>query len=99
LDRHVLILDEACFLQALPNAGELDGLRLARLHAEDADDWHRPLLRARRHRPRTARCRRAAEQCDNLAPLQSMELHPLPQPLAPVMYVARRRHIWAISVS
>src|SRR5262249_37967669 len=62
-DRHVTSFAEALFVQ--PGLESLEKVceRARRPTAEKADDWHRPLLRARRERPRG----RAAEQRDELA--------------------------------
>jgi hypothetical protein len=62
LDRDVLALDDAGFAE--PFAERSDTARLGRAVADESDDRHRRLLRARRERPR---CRRAAEQRDELA--------------------------------
>jgi len=45
-----------------------------RTAAEQSDHRKRTLLRARRERPRSC----AAEQCDELAAFQMIELHPVP---------------------
>ena len=66
LDRDVLALDEACFLQALAECSHAVRLAGERSTAEKPHHRHRRLLRARRERPRR---RRAAEQRDELAPL------------------------------
>src|SRR6516162_8848036 len=63
LDRHVLPLDVAGFVEALTEriAPETNGL--PRVHV--ADDWHRRLLCPRGKRPRSS----AADERDELAPL------------------------------
>ena len=64
LDRHVLALDVAGFVEAFTErSGKARG-GLGRPAADEADHRHRRLLRARRERPRR---RRAAEQRDELA--------------------------------
>ena len=65
LDRHVLALDVAGFVEALAERSGIARGGLGRPGVDEADDRHRRLLRARRERPR----RRAAEQRDELAPL------------------------------
>jgi hypothetical protein len=71
LDRDILALDEAALLQtAVKRLQQVHGI-LGRTRAHESDDRHR-LLRARRERPRSCR---AAEQRNELAPLQSIELH------------------------
>src|SRR6516164_2261329 len=66
LNRDVLALDEACFLEAL--AERSHALVRNRSTAEKPDDRHCRLLRVRCERPR----RRAAEQRDEIAPLHSI---------------------------
>src|SRR5262249_49086074 len=66
LNRDVLALDEACFLEAL--AERSHALVRNRSTAEKPDDRHRRLLRVRRERPH----RHAAEQCDELAAFHSI---------------------------
>src|SRR5262245_33532797 len=68
-DRHILALDVARFIQALPE-GDHPRSRFGfrQSSADDPDHRHRRLLRSRRQRPR----RRAAEQRDERAALHSM---------------------------
>jgi hypothetical protein len=73
-DRHVLALDITGVFEALTKSAQTLRLAVGRYGAEEPDHWHRQLLRARCNRPH----RRAAEERDELAPLQSIELHPLP---------------------
>jgi len=68
-DRDVLALDVARFGQALPEPMHKGRVQVCRGAVEKADHRHRPLLRARRERPR--RCR-AAQKRDELAPLHSI---------------------------
>src|SRR5262249_36728558 len=69
LDRRVLPLDVAGFLQSLAKRGRAERIPLCRCAIEKSDHWHRWLLRASRERP----ChRRAAEQADELAALHSI---------------------------
>ena len=74
-DRHVLALDIAGFLQALTERGHHGRVPARRCAVEEPDHRHRRLLRPRRQRPR----RRAAEQGDELAPPQVVELHLQPR--------------------
>jgi hypothetical protein len=60
LNRDVLTLGIARFLQALPKSAKRIGEHLRRLGVEKADHRHRRLLRARRERPR---CRRRLKPC------------------------------------
>ena len=62
LDRHVLALDVAGFVEAL--AKRSDSARIRRPAVDKSDNRHRRLLRPRRKRP----CRRTAEQRDEFAP-------------------------------
>src|SRR6516225_10058639 len=65
LDRHVLALDVAGFVEAFTErSGNARG-GIGRPNVDEADDRHRRLLRARRERPRGYR---AAESQDELAP-------------------------------
>src|SRR5438132_6046348 len=69
LDRHILALDVAGFTKVLAECGQISCTIGKRRTAEEPDHRHRRLLRARRERPRS---RRAAEQCDELAPPHSI---------------------------
>jgi hypothetical protein len=64
LDRHVLALDIARVLQALPECDHTDFLGLPRFGPEPADDGQRQL----RPRPQWPRCRRTADEGDEFAP-------------------------------
>src|SRR5262252_2627553 len=78
LDLDVAAIDPAQFLQALyqlPDPGLTFWVAL-REHTQKSDARHPAgLLRPRRERPRG---RRAAEQRDELAPFQLIELHSVP---------------------
>jgi hypothetical protein len=74
LNRHVLALDIAGFLQALTKRSHHGLVAVERCAVEEADDWQRRLLRLPGKRPR----RHAAEERDELAPSKLVELHPLP---------------------
>jgi hypothetical protein len=65
LDNHVLALDVAGFAEAFRERGCMARRTLERSTADEADDRHRWLLRARRERPR---CCCAAKQRDEIAP-------------------------------
>jgi hypothetical protein len=65
LDRHVLTLDVAGFAEAFIERSGIAHGGLGRPGADEADDRHRRLLRARRERPR--RC--PTDERDELAPL------------------------------
>src|SRR5262249_55519376 len=69
LDRDVLALDVAAFLQPLPERGREMRERPRRRTAEIADHRHRRLLRARRERPGR---RRAPQKRHELAALHSI---------------------------
>src|SRR5262249_22226302 len=69
LDRHVLALDGAGFVEALAERSAKVRRDLWRSGTHEADHRHRRLLRVRRKRPR---CRRAAEQRDELASFHSI---------------------------
>src|SRR5262249_32977834 len=66
LDRHVLALNIAAFPQAAQECGQKVSPADRRGAAQQPDDRHRALLRARRERPRGCS---AAEQRDEMAPL------------------------------
>ena len=68
-DRDVLALDIAGVFEALAKCAQTLRKRVGRRGVEEPDHRHRRLLRPRRERPR---CRRAAEQRDELAPLHSI---------------------------
>src|SRR5262249_33224310 len=68
LDRHVLALDGAGFVEAFAERSAKVRGDLWRSGTHEADHWHRWLLRPRRDRPRS----RAAEQRDELAPFHSI---------------------------
>jgi len=65
LDRDVLPLDIAGFLEALAERRHQVGRSFNRRASQKTDHRQRRLLRPRRERPRDSR---AAEQCDELAP-------------------------------
>src|SRR5262249_20827947 len=65
LNRHVLTLDIACFLQALTKRAHHRRVCVRRCAVKKSNHRHRRLLRARRQRPRG----RAAEQRDEIAAL------------------------------
>src|SRR5262249_46552021 len=69
LDRHVLAIYVAGFLQSLAKRGCVEGIPLWRCAVEESDHRHRRLLRARREGPSG---RRAAEQADERAPPHSI---------------------------
>src|SRR5262249_1105511 len=69
LDGHVLALDIAGFLQALTECRNHRHVAVRRCTVEESDHRQRRLLRPRRERPYH---RRAAEQRDELAALQSI---------------------------
>jgi hypothetical protein len=75
LDSDFLALDVAGFVEGFTERTNTAHGGLLRLSVDEADHRHRRLLRARVSRPR---CRCAAEQCDEVAPFQLIELHPLP---------------------
>jgi len=62
-DHHVLALDVAGFVEAFTERSSVARGGFARTAADEADDWHRGLLRAHRERPR----RRTADERDELA--------------------------------
>jgi hypothetical protein len=64
LDRDVLAVHEACFLQALAEYTQTVRRRVRRSGVEEPDHRHRRLLRARRERP-GRHC--TAEKRDELA--------------------------------
>src|SRR5947207_10123991 len=67
-DHHVLALDVPGFVEALTERSGVARGSLARTAADECDDRHPWVLRARRDRPR----RRTAEKRDELAPSHSM---------------------------
>src|SRR6516164_6061871 len=69
LDRRVLALDVAGFVESFTERSDLAQRGVRRPAADEADDRQRRLLRARRERPR---CRRAAEERDELAASHSI---------------------------
>src|SRR5262245_46687447 len=70
---HVLALDIAEIIESLSKG--IDGRQLFEGQDTDGDCFPRRLLRARRERPRR---RRTAEQRDEVATLQLIELHSMP---------------------
>jgi hypothetical protein len=78
LDRDVLALHDAGFVEAFTERSAKARGGLGRPGTDEADDRPHRLLRPRDKRP----CRRAAEQCYELAPSKPIELHPLPLPRA-----------------
>src|SRR5215470_18074336 len=77
-DRHVSALDVTGVTQASVKSREKLACQFERCEVEKPDHRHRRLLRARPERPRR---RRAAEQRDELAPLDDLiELHSIPEP-------------------
>jgi hypothetical protein len=67
-----LALEVAGFVETLTERGGT--ARIKRPAADESNDRHRRLLRARRERPHR---RRTAEQRNELAPFQLTKLHPL----------------------
>ena len=65
LDRHVLALDVAGFVEAFAERGHITRGGIGRPVSDKPDHRHRRLLRTRRKRPR----RRTAYERDELAPL------------------------------
>ena len=85
IDRGVLTLDIAGFPETVAERGCGRSECLCRPGLEEPDHRQcRLLLCPRRHRPRR---RRNADQRDKIAPLQSIELHLVPQP-APGQHIA-----------
>jgi len=70
LDYDIPSINKAGLVEALTKCCCDEHLCLGRATVEESDHRHRRLLRASRYRPR---CRRAAEQRDELPPLQSIE--------------------------
>src|SRR5262249_10561668 len=62
--RHIAALDVTGFVQASPERGQTNGVGLRRTGAEETNDRHCRLLRARRKRPH----RRSAQQRNEIAP-------------------------------
>src|SRR5262249_5162015 len=74
LDRNVLAFDIAGLRKAATETGHEWFVLLGRCRIEEPDHRHRRLLRTRRDRP----CSRAADERDELAPLQLIDLHSVP---------------------
>jgi hypothetical protein len=72
LDRHVLALDVAGFVQPFAKRRRTMRHRIGQTRFKISDDWHSRLLPTRRKWPRDPR---TAEQCDELAPSQMIEPH------------------------
>jgi hypothetical protein len=83
-DRNIAALDIAGFSEPFTEAGDESCVCFGRARMEQSYHRHCGLLRPRRERPRR---RRAADQRDKIAPLQSIELHLVPQP-APGQHIA-----------
>src|SRR5260370_11105418 len=66
LDCDILTFEVTGLAQPLAKRGKAGARFRRRPRAQEPDDRHPLLLRVRRNRPR---CRRAAEQCDEFAPL------------------------------
>src|SRR5262249_49368999 len=67
-DRDILALAKAGLFQTFAKCAQAVRESIRRYRGEKSDDRHRPLLRPRHQR----RCRRAAKQRDELAPLHSI---------------------------
>jgi hypothetical protein len=65
IDHHVLALDVTGFAEAFTERNGIACGCIGRPTVDEAHHRHRRLLRTRRERP----CRRASDQCDELAPL------------------------------
>src|SRR5262249_23157557 len=74
LDRRRLALDVASFFQALAKCGYEGRTLGGRAAIEESYHRHSWLLRARRERPSSC----SAEQRDEVAAFQLMEMHPIP---------------------
>src|SRR5262249_13967489 len=94
--RDISALDVTRFTETLAERCDPAGERGRRLGAEIADHRHGGLLRARRQRPRS---RRTAEQCDELAPIHLIELHPIPHEPGPRKAAYRIAWDWSGGVS
>src|SRR5262249_1921071 len=88
LDGDVPALDVACFLETIAECSCKRCPRVSRRAVQVSDHRHRRLLRARRERP----CRRsAAEQRDELAAVQLIELHSVPYQPGPDCRISNSR--------
>jgi hypothetical protein len=86
-DGEIVPLDKTGFPQPCMKSAQAVGSRPHRAGADVPDHRQDRLLRPRRARPHR---RRAAEQRDELAPFQLIELHPLAQP-TPGQHIASVR--------
>ena len=92
LDCHVLAFDGAGFVEAFAERGRIARVGIGRSVSDKPDHRHRRLLCARRERPRG---RRAAEQRDEIAPFQLIEVHSVPVNQGPSCRISN----WQRSVS
>jgi phosphoketolase len=76
-DCHVAAFDVAALAQTAPDRSEKIGERVGRPTPQNADDWHRWLLRAHCKRPSS---RHATECCNKVAPPHGLAFSPTAAP-------------------